>query len=193
MQLMQRGKRQPARILPLLAVVVTVLLSSCKLVYRDFTADAQATIYSFRLTNEDLSGWSENPGAPFKVYIGEDLRGPIDGGADKYLERGLIQSSIQSMQNAQNQQVEILVLDFGDPAKATIMYEEVKSSLPDISKSGSFEIEDAFINKGIIGGCDAYAHYGSFYFELKLTGYEDQNQAIRTADLFLRVYDAKSR
>jgi hypothetical protein len=173
------------------SAVVVCSLCGCKFIYQPYTGgEHTVSVETLRITGNDISGWSEPKSNGFNVYVGDELYHALDGGAPTYLQKGLIETSIQTLQNGK-QSIGATVMDFGISANAEAMYEEMKSKITDPRASPSFGLDDAVINPGILGGCLAYAHFDNFYFEMYVSGFQDKTLAIQTADIFLKIYKSK--
>ncbi|MCU0608267.1 MAG: hypothetical protein MUF22_00680 [Chitinispirillaceae bacterium] len=146
-------------------------------------------LQQMKISETEVSNWA--PESEMGIYVGTQLYDLIDGGAPQYLEKGLIKTGHQVIKGSDDQQVESYVYDFGTPAKALVMYKEMKLQIAG-SLINDLTYPDSLVCvKAVMGGVTGYAHFSNYYFEINVNGFSDQQFAVKTLDLFLGLYAKK--
>ena len=150
--------------------------------------DPNAFGNKYKIADNQIPGWTQDPD-PTTYWTGTDLvTAGIDGGNVLYDEKGFRQGMFEIL-DAPNQECDLRAMDFGTDAKATAMFTyQQKANQASIS-IGQYDASTA-IGSSVIGGINAFAHFGASYFELALTGFADQASAASVAAKFLAVLQA---
>jgi hypothetical protein len=150
----------------------------------------------FKVKNTDIPNWKLTPGSEsFTIWSASRLPADIDGAAELYTSRGMLQAVDISMvgpnegSDANRLAQHSLIMDFGTMAKAMAMYRYCKSEyfidaggiIPGYSDSLAFYQET-------LAGITAYSYYKQFYFELNLSGFSQTQKAVATARMFLEFF-----
>jgi hypothetical protein len=148
---------------------------------------------SMIFTNAEISPWKNDTVAYFQ---GTALYNGIDGGAGQYLDQGLIETAIQSLNDASpsndSLNCKAYIMDFGTSANAGNMFDTVMSKAVDKKAFTSFPVSVAGLDDSPLVGIIAYAHFGRFFFQLDLEGYSDKTKAIDDAEKFLTILKSKT-
>jgi hypothetical protein len=148
-----------------------------------------STPAELRLVSGDLVGWEEDSADGYFAYIPSTLFDIIDGGAVEYNNAGLVEGIRQKLNDGQGgHYTDVFVMDFGDDATATAMFEAKKNSYGNEAALGSYS-EATAVYVPVLGGIKAFAHFGKFYIEVGNMGYPDQADARADAVLFLGYYE----
>ena len=147
-----------------------------------------------RIVNE-VPGWSEDANSyiEFKTYA--ELYSLIDGGADIYIDNGLIEGIYQSMTGISGHSdtfyVAIYAEDFGTASNAETIYNViVDREMADTIHIDGYS-ETIAVGSAALGGGGVYAHFGKFYFWLNFTGYSNSEDIAEDAAKFLDIYQSK--
>jgi len=183
----------PRRALLVLGLA-SLMPCGCDVVYVNYAQSSGiVTVRTLELSPSDISGWKTPPGESYKILVGDEWYGYIDGGAPVYLNNGMIEGGVQKIHGASLQSAEIWVMDFGTAQNAEKMFADEKAQISDARTLPSFDAGVAVFDNGASDGGTAHAHFSNFYFQIALSGFNDKLQAVQSADLFLRVYQAKMR
>jgi hypothetical protein len=175
-------------------VAIALPWCACDVVYINYAnSSGIATVRTLELSASDISGWKMQQGETYKVLVGDEWFGYIDGGAPDYLNNGMIEGGVQKMSGASRQTGEMWVMDFGDAQNAEKMFADKKAQISDARELPSFDPNIAIFDNGVSDGGTTYGHFKNFYFAISLSGFDDKLQAGQSADLFLRVYQAKMK
>ncbi len=144
------------------------------------------TLSPFRITNQ-ISGWNEVE-ETYKRFEPRGLYAIIDGGADVYIENGLVSGTYQSLKKGKGNQCDIFVEDYGTPQKTlnifTIKTESVSESLSlEVSNKKKIRIEE------FLGGIQIFFHSKKYYFEISLSGFDSQELALKSAEEFILYFE----
>ncbi|MFC1584976.1 hypothetical protein ACFL5V_05470 [Fibrobacterota bacterium] len=159
--------------------------NSCQFVEEE---EEKVSLKDLRITNE-VSGWNETD---YLLYDVDGLLGLINGGADPYINGGMVEGINQKM-GKDPKLYEAFVMDFVTEAAARAMYEEEKSRQTWVmSTVGNYPESQASIYKNPLSGTvKAYAYMKNYFFWISLQGSSDQDELIAEADLFFQFYDGK--
>jgi len=144
-------------------------------------------------TETDISGWKKNTTYGYTTWSAATLNDDIDGGSDKYTNRGMIECGDIAMLGPNGEEIkhQSLIMDFGLDSNAAVMfnYKKDEFSTEEVDITG-YDNTVAFAHPGV-GGVTAFAHFKKFYLELKFEGFSDQNLAIQAAIQFLGLFKSK--
>ncbi len=143
---------------------------------------------SFRITNQ-IPGWQEVKNT-YTKFDAEGLYDIIDGGADLYLEYGLVKGEYQRLEHTNKAQCDIFSEEYSSAQKAKELFLFKKESIaPPIAFP---HIKDAFVvGEEIIGGMVLYLCKGRYYFEVTLSGYNSISSLKKVSDDFLNLLISK--
>ena len=152
----------------------------------------------FKFADNELPGWIQDTNTisnPFTVWKGEDLVGLIDGGADLYVNRGCMMTMAQNLvgpngPDAQTCTVYAMLCGTNVQADTIFAYQkfnnEASVTIP------QFDTSVAIANGGVFGNITVFAHYKTMYFELQLSGYNDQDSSRSVAEQMLKILESKT-
>lgn len=177
--------------------VLALGIVSCETAQVDDGSALADDVAELRLTTADISGWSERPDADVGSYViqvgGELCNPPIDGACDQYTSNGVVKTLIQYLTRPADPvpyKFDGYVMDFGTAAQARVMFDDAKGSAA--TTIAGFADSVAIVNEQTPSfGCTVYAHFGKFYIEIRLSGYDPASVAIADAATFVRVYSEK--
>jgi hypothetical protein len=152
----------------------------------------------FKFADNELPGWTQDTNTvsnPFTVWKGEDLVGLIDGGADLYVNRGCMMTMAQNLvgpngPDAQTCTVYAMLCGTNVQADTIFAYQkfnnEASVTIP------QFDTSVAIANGGVFGNITVFANYKTMYFELQLSGYNDQDSSRSVAEHMLKMLESKT-
>ncbi len=155
--------------------------------------EAQLNVTQLALESNDIQQWVEEEDG-YNVYkTSEELYQLIDGGADEYLNRGLVEGFQQRLTRTETgYSATIMVMDFGTIEKAANMYQYFSSRISPVVKAGNYNSSVAVIDPSPLDGCIGYAHFKQFYIELSLMGYgAEKSEAYNNTARFIEIFQAK--
>lgn len=173
------------------AVVSVALLFgvSCKLVEDE--GESSQGVNALRLANSDVSPWTENASEGFKAFKASNMFALINGGAQNYIDKGMVAGFQQNMAGGGEKTAKLLVLDFGTEASASAMYSYTDNANEDKLNAGDYPQTVAQLDNSPSSGVVAIAHFGKYYMELSFTGYNDKSESRITAASFVEVFEEK--
>lgn len=144
------------------------------------------TLSHFRITDH-ISGWNEVEKS-YKPFEPRGLYAIIDGGADEYIEKGLVSGIYQSLKKDKGNQCDVFVEDYGTPEKASSIFavktESVSESLSlEVTNKKKIRIEE------FLGGILVYFHSQKYYFEISLSGFDSTDIALKNAEDFILYFE----
>lgn len=170
--------------------IILLVCVSCKLVRDD--GNASQGVNALRLGSVDVSPWREEPNDGFLVFKASNMFDLINGGAQMYVNKGMIAGFQQDMSISGEKSARFLVLDYATEDKAIEMYNYSDASNGDKLNAGNeFPLSVAQLDGSPLGGVIAIAHFGKFYMELTFTGFSDKSEAVKTAVSFIEVFEQK--
>jgi hypothetical protein len=156
------------------------------------STDANAYAAKFKLTDNQISGWKQDPGkSAFEVLTAEKLDCKIDGAAPDYVKHGLRWAMYQDLVGPNDQVCRLVAMDFGTATNATSMVQAQQQLTGADIEIPPYDAGTAIASQ-VIGGVSVYAHFGSSYFEVQLNGFSDQGSATQAAATFLGVVKPKA-
>jgi hypothetical protein len=177
-----------AAIFGLLAVSLLVV---CKIV-GDEEASGDRTVASLAIKDGDVTNWKEeNQG--YRPYTQDNFFDIINGGADEYINRGLIEGFQQILViSGSDYTATFLIMDMNSDANAKSMFDFKADAASTKEAAGNYSESTAVIDAGFLSGCTAYAHFEKFYLELLFTGYASNlSEAKNNAVSFLEIFKNK--
>ena len=172
-------------------LVMISLLVMCKVVGDD-DDNGTRTVTALRIAEGDVTQWQEeNQG--YRAYTQDNLFDIINGGADQYISRGLIEGFQQILEiSGSDFSATFLVMDMNSDANAKTMFDFKADAVSTKETAGTFSESAAVIDIGFLSGCTAYAHFGKYYLELSFTGYaSNKSEAKNNAVSFLEIFKDK--
>lgn len=150
----------------------------------------------YKFTDNEVPGWTQTPvsatePSPYNVYDGgAALRGRIDGN-DVYSPRGCRVSMYQDLTGPSQEICTATAMDFvaADNANGMFAYRQLKDASVAVPGYGA---SDALASTFALGGETVYAHFKASYFELSLSGFDDDTSAGAAAKQFLDVFKSKT-
>jgi hypothetical protein len=158
----------------------------------------------FQISNTMITGWKmrySTVDSSFVLWSAADLNVDIDGGFERYTNRGMLQAADMTMIGPLNSEgnnfsldQHSFIMDFGTEAKAKTMYDSTKGRYysADAPLIPGYDNSVAFTSTGL-GGLTAYAYYKQFYFELILSAYPDDANPVADAKKFLDYFKTKAQ
>jgi hypothetical protein len=140
------------------------------------------------VSSSEISNWQ--PQGDMTVYIGGQLYNFNDGGAPQYLNKGCIKTGVQVINGPSGEGAQNVIMDFGTDEAAAAMYQfklsDISAPLTD-PKYADSTVTIQTAQDGITG----YAHFYNYYFEIGLTKFNNPQDAIKTLNQFLGLYEGK--
>ena len=148
----------------------------------------------FKFADNELPGWIQDTN-PFTVWKGEDLVGLIDGGADLYVNRGCMMTMAQNLvgpngPDAQTCKVYAMLCGTNVQADSIFTYQKVNTSAT--VTIPQFDTSAVIANGGVFGNITVFAYYKTMYFELELSGYNDQDSSRSVGEQMLKILESKT-
>jgi len=175
------------------SVVLMAFLTivSCKVV-SDNSDSNSLTRDSYRISNGEVSGWSEQAADGWIPFTKSTMDQQVDGEAPFYVDGGVIEGAQQILTNSSSENLTIWIMDFPSAEVAGTMYEKIKTDKITVPKLVSgFEESTALINNTSNEGCMVYAVFGQFVIRLSFTNYNDKNKSFTDAAEFLKIYQKR--
>jgi hypothetical protein len=175
-----------------------LILSTCSPTKPAATPDPFA---DFIIANQQISGWvigSNDKDSVFH-FVQSTLSDVVDGGNFSYCGdcngSSPLKAGIHCVMNDSTKQAAaaIFVMDYGTAANAKSEFDSrsgqqlaysVKDTIPSFPDTVAVGAEHS-------GGITAFAHFGNYYCELELTGYDPSANAAADADLFFSYFKSK--
>jgi hypothetical protein len=172
--------------------VIASLLIACP---SSNSPEPAVPLASMIFTDAEISPWKQESVAYYQDSAA--LFNGIDGGAGQYLDKGLIETAKQvlvkgSSLSNDSLNCEARIMDFGTSANATTMFNTMMSNAVDKKAFASFPNSVAGLDYQPLTGIGAYAHFGRFFFQLDLQGYNDKTKVIDDAERFLTILKSKT-
>jgi hypothetical protein len=175
-------------VLKLGLIAIVLFMVSCKVVQEE--SNNTTGIKSFRIADGSISGWVDQPSG-YKEFNPSNMFDLVNGLATFYITGGLVEGIQQTMVSP-NGNLNIWVLEMSTITNATQTYTKDKAeNIPNAENLGNYDPAVATVNKVILGGCKAYAHFENYIFILSYTGYADKNKSVTDATLFLETFKSK--
>ncbi len=177
-------------------VATACLALSFSMIFCELTdpGDGNESVQLEQLKFEDneVSGWALG-GRGYIPFNSSNMFGLVNGGADIYINGGLLEGFEQNMDRAGTAfTFRMWIMDFGTAEKATEMYNSRKDEFTTREAAGSLSEDVAFIDASGLYGRDGYAHFGKYVIQIAFSGYSGKlNQAKDDAIGFLEAIKAK--
>jgi hypothetical protein len=160
-------------------------------VFRVTIHNDPARVSRFRLTDQ-IDGWTEDTASYTYFHDTRSLAAPINGGYVDYSRRGFVDGFLQSLETPdQLKYYSVMAVDFATPARASDMFAYRVESWGNHTTLPAFDTTIA-LAKPTLGGYSVAAHFGHFYFEARLLGYDisgpDSTAAKDEVTRFLEFY-----
>ena len=162
-------------------------------------SDKATNVGQLKITSTEISNWAMASSADsFTLWTKANFNLDIDGGYEKYTDRGMIETGDFHMLGPTGPDGEqniiathSYIMDCGNDSNAIELYRywQIDNSA-DAFKIPRYKTTTAFAI-AVQGGITVYAHFKKFYFELKFSGFSDLTQAAATAVQFLGLFRAK--
>ena len=184
-------KMKTMRMIAVFSLIAGVVYVGCKFGTED---ESQAVSVNALQIKDEVSQWVEKSDGfkPFNSLNG--LTTIMNGGADEYYNRGVIEGFIQFMTKSGTEyEMEGRIMDFASADNAKSFYSYKKEDASTVETAGNYDQGDAFIDPDAsLTGCKGYAHFGQYYVELAFTGYgSNKSEASNNASSFLEVFNDK--
>jgi hypothetical protein len=169
----------------------TVFFSTAAIIGCKFLPAPSSTppIEQLKMSSNEISNWQ--PQGDMTVYIGDQLYGFNDGGAPEYLSRGCIKTGVQIVNGPSGRSAQAIVMDFGTDKGAKAMFDwKLKSVSTPYQDLGGYA-DTALVIQTTLDGVTGYAHFFNYYFEIGLTKFDNSENAVKTLDQFLGIYNRK--
>jgi hypothetical protein len=156
----------------------------------------------FPISNSMIPGWKMSYStidSTFTMWSVDNLWQDIDGGFERYTNRGMLQAGdltmvgpINSEGNPYTLDIHSFIMDFGTESNSKSMFDKSKTDFFDTESSlvPGYDNSAAFA-KDALGGITVYAYYKKFYFELILSNYPEKDKALADAKVFLDYFKSK--
>lgn len=156
-------------------------------VSRGYSADKNENSLSrFQITGQNMKGWAVEE--VIKEFGPEELYDIINGGADVYVNKGLLKGMHQTVVKEGGHQCEIFVEDYGSPEKTKDIFAVTTETASDSLKLSTGDHQRIRI-KEFLGGILVYMHHDNFYFEISLSGYTAAEKAVGDAECFVDFFE----
>lgn len=167
------------------------LLVLCKIV--DDEEGGSRTVTSLKIAEGDASGWTEADQGYQAFKTPQELYGIINGGADIYVDRGLIEGFQQEIEiEGSDYYATFMIMDFSNADNAKSMFDYKADLVSTKESTGTYDDATAIIDMGQLTGCSGFAHFGQFYLELGFSGYgSNKSDAKNTAVSFMEIIKSK--
>ena len=135
-----------------------------------------------------FSGWIPDT-SHFVAYGAQGFFNKADGGAQIYLDDGLISATERNLESPDSSKFcTVTIMDFGTSIKASKIFKDKVSKNMAQTAISSFDTSQAVALAEYLGNILAYAHFDKFYFEILLTGFTDSAVSIGDAAFMLTKY-----
>jgi hypothetical protein len=148
----------------------------------------------FTVKDNEIPGWRMGPES-FSVWSASNLSEDIDGGAEHYIDRGMLQAAEISMtgpvENGKTAMVSqySFIMDFATTAKAKAMYDSSRAAFLLNGQASMFDSVSFY--REALDGIIAYSHCRQFYFELIFAGFSGTEKALVAAKTLLNFFRGK--
>jgi hypothetical protein len=161
----------------------------------------------FLISNNMIPGWKtyySTVDSSFLLFSASNLYEDIDGGFERYTDKGMLQAAdlymiggINSEKNNYLLQSPSFIMDFGTEEKARAMYQSGKAKenfndTESVTTIPGFDTSLAYAAVKL-GGIQVYSYYKQFYFDIILTQYPEMDTARADAKKFLNYWASKAQ
>lgn len=165
-----------------LLVCISFILWRCDRV-STVEVESQVTLTQLLIEENDVQQWTQDADGYSTYKTADELYGLINGGAEEYLNRGMIEGFQQNMsRSGTDYAARVMVMDFGTIEKAVDFYNFKTSQISPTVKAGDYTPSIAVLDPAPLTGCYGYARFRQFYLEFGFTGYgSEKNEAYNNA------------
>lgn len=141
----------------------------------------------YHVTNQ-IPGWTDSP-QYFTTFDSEQLWLLIDGGDEKYKQKGLIDGINQYLQKGVGISCDVMIYNFGTSEKSIAMFNENVGDITTKVHITGYD-ESLVVGEEIGGGATIYAHFGQFQLEFMFQGFSDIELVKTEAAHIIQVYES---
>ncbi len=168
-------------------LIIPLIVWTCRVVSDDEGGDQG--VDNFVLEVNEIGGWTQSSIFEFDVNNCH-LDAGLDGGAEKYIDEGLIRGFRQIMKSTEFE-ADIFVMDFGDDSKATNMFNRMSADYKNNKMPIDGYAATVVVTEENLSGVNTIAHFGRFFIEIKFTGYLNKAESRATAKSFIETLEKK--
>jgi hypothetical protein len=143
----------------------------------------------FVLTSNAVPGWTA-PDSNVAYFDSLNLFNLIDGGSVPYIQGGLDTGVRQSLKHDSTLFGTVMAMDFVTAQKAAAIFGFEAQDNNATAQLAGFTKSDALCYV-FYGGVIAFAHFGKYYFNVKLSGYSDSASSVNDAARFVMEYKSR--
>jgi len=169
-------------------LIIPLLVWTCKVVSDNEGGDQG--VENFILELNEISGWAEASIYEFDVNNCHNDAG-LNGGAQKYVEEGLVRGFRQIMRTTTDYEADIFVMDFGNSTNATNMFNRIIADYTNNKLPIGGYAETVVSTEENLSGVNTSAHFDRFFIEIKFTGYSKKDDSRVTAQGFIETLEEK--
>jgi hypothetical protein len=141
-----------------------------------------------KIAANEISNWQ--PQGDITLYIGDQLTNFNDGGAPEYLSKGCIKTGVQVINGPNGRSAQAIIMDFGTDDKAVEMFRQKASTIASPLPDDKYNATNVSVQT-TLDGVTGYAHFFNYYFEIGLTKFNNPQDAVKTLNQFLGLYEGK--
>jgi hypothetical protein len=155
--------------------------------------ESQVTLTQLLIEENDVQQWTQDADGYTTYKTSTELYALINGGADEYINRGMLEGFQQLMsRSGTDYAARVMVMNFGTIAKADDIYNFRTSQVSPTVKAGDYGAATAILDPAPLTGCNGYARFRQYYLEFGFTGYgSEKSEAYNNAALFMEMFVAK--
>jgi hypothetical protein len=160
------------------------------------TAKMTCSVRNFRLTNNDITGWTELSGTGYGLFEGTRIAGVLDTLAKTVQSsiKGVIKQSMSQTVSGNTRTMGAVVMDCSSRAQAKSLYAAYKNRIAATALTACPGYADsaAIIDNSLSDGCMVYACFKRFVIAVQLRGFIDYTTLLANASRFTRVYEQRA-
>lgn len=173
------------------AFIALLTFAGCKVV-SDNSDSNSLTKDSYRISNGEVSGWSEQTADGWIPFTKSTMEKQVDGESQFYIDGGFVEGAQQILTNSSGEKLAVWILDFPTADAAKSMYAKCKTDKISAPKTVSgFDESIALINNTSAEGCMVYAVFGQFVIRLSFESYNDKTKSFTDAAEFLKIFQKR--
>lgn len=169
-------------------LIIPLLVWTCRVVSENEGGDQG--VDNFILEVDEISGWTEASIYKFDINNCHQDAG-LNGGAQKYVDEGLVRGFRQIMRTTTDCEADIFVMDFGNSTNATNMFNRMSTDYKNNKMPIEGYAETVVITEENLSGVNTSAHFDRFFIEIKFTGYLNKAESRVTAQGFIQTLEEK--
>ncbi len=154
------------------------------------------SVEQLKIIDNDITGWqiakvsdTSVISDSFDVYTPAALYSKMDGPAGEYIDQGVVTAMFEHMTSPDGQNdLQLKVMDFGTPAKATAMFNDKKSREFNNAILVAPYADTLVVARPLLAGLSVCAHYKKFYFEMDVSGFSDRTRELQTVDAVMDLF-----